>query len=353
MKEAGAHVFFLEPAPYWEPAEEVMVTHYAKVIVNSCNARLPTDSDMGWENWEGWDTLVGFPVEIEPLVQCTSLWTGSAFTGIVRVNGKPAPRCRVEVEYLNERGELKLPDNSLSHPNPEDQRPRGVHFCAAARGLVGAYRDSRNQANRPQSGRQESQSRTRRRVVDSLRGHAMKSAEPTTMTEDHDANELQQFGYQQQLRRSMGSFSSFAVAFSLISVFTGVFANFGHGLRQVGGALVWSWLAVLAGQMLVALLLAELSTRFPLSGYGYQWTSRLVNPHFGFFVGWLLTLQFLTGFPGVCATLAAPGRQLAGRTLGRTIRRDGAHARRDCGDRPRASLRHSAGLARQQRRRLD
>ncbi len=122
---------------------------------------------------------------------------------------------------------------------------------------------------------------------------------------DHDTSELQQFGYRQQLQRSMGGFSSFAVAFSLISVFTGVFANFGPGLRQVGGALVWSWLVVLAGQMLVALVLAELSTRFPLSGYGYQWTSRLVNPHFGFFVGWLLTLQFLTGFPGVCATLAA------------------------------------------------
>lgn len=132
--------------------------------------------------------------------------------------------------------------------------------------------------------------------------------------DDRDANELQQFGYRQQLRRSMGSFSSFAVAFSLISVFTGVFANFGHGLRQVGGALVWSWLVVLAGQMLVALLLAELSTRFPLSGYGYQWSSRLVNPHFGFFVGWLLTLQFLTGFPGVCATLATQtGGWLGGR----------------------------------------
>lgn len=134
------------------------------------------------------------------------------------------------------------------------------------------------------------------------------------MMVDHDANELRRFGYRQQLRRTMGRFSSFAVAFSLISVFTGVFANFSHGLRQVGGALVWSWLAVLAGQMLVALILAELSTRFPLSGYGYQWTSRLVNPHFGFFVGWLLALQFLTGFPGVCATLAAQlGNWLGGR----------------------------------------
>lgn len=122
--------------------------------------------------------------------------------------------------------------------------------------------------------------------------------------DDRDSTELRQFGYAQQLRRSLGGFSSFAVAFSLISVFTGVSANFGHGLRQVGGGLVWSWLVVLAGQMLVALVLAELSTRIPLSGYGYQWTSRLVNPHFGFAVGWLLVLQFLTGFPGVCATLA-------------------------------------------------
>ena len=126
-----------------------------------------------------------------------------------------------------------------------------------------------------------------------------------TPLHDQDAADLQKFGYVPQLNRSMGAFSSFAVAFSLISVFTGVFANFGHGLRQVGGSVVWSWLIVLAGQTLVALVLAELSTRFPLSGYGYQWTSRLINPHFGFFVGWLLTLQFLTGFPGVCATLAA------------------------------------------------
>ncbi len=120
-----------------------------------------------------------------------------------------------------------------------------------------------------------------------------------------DADDLRAFGYTPQLRRSLGAFSSFAVAFSLISVFTGVFANFGHGLRQVGGAVVWSWLAVLGGQFLLVLVIAELSTRIPLSGYGYQWSSRLVNPHYGFTVGWLLTLQFVTGFPGVCATLAA------------------------------------------------
>lgn len=130
--------------------------------------------------------------------------------------------------------------------------------------------------------------------------------------EPRDANDLRQFGYEPQLVRQIDGFSSFALAFSLISVFTGVFANFGHGLRQVGGAVVWSWLAVLVGQTLVALVLAELSTRMPLSGYGYQWTSRLVNPHVGFFVGWLLALQFLTGFPGICGTLAAELGRLVG-----------------------------------------
>ena len=50
----------------------------------------------------------------------------------------------------------------------------------------------------------------------------------------------------------------------------------------------------------------------PLSGYGYQWTSRLADPHAGFFVGWMLLVQFLSGFPGVCATLARHAAPLLG-----------------------------------------
>lgn len=120
-----------------------------------------------------------------------------------------------------------------------------------------------------------------------------------------DAEDLQRFGYRPQLRRTMGLFSSFAIAFSLISITTGIFAGFQQGIREAGPAVLWSWGVVVFGQFLVALVLAELSTVFPLSGYGYQWTSRLINPHYGFFVGWLLLLQFLTGFPGVCNTLAS------------------------------------------------
>lgn len=89
VKQPGDHVFFIEPAPYWEPAEQKMIIHYTKVVVNA----------FGEE--EGWDAAVGFPVEIEPLVRPYGLWTGNAFRGIVRKNGAPVPFAEIEVEFWN------------------------------------------------------------------------------------------------------------------------------------------------------------------------------------------------------------------------------------------------------------
>ncbi len=90
LKAPGDHVFFLEPAPYWEPAEGKMITHYTKVVVN------------GFGLEEGWDELVGLPVEIEPLVRPYGIWTGNCFRGIVRgPDGEPVPFAEIEVEYLN------------------------------------------------------------------------------------------------------------------------------------------------------------------------------------------------------------------------------------------------------------
>jgi len=97
FKQPGDHVFYLEPAPYWEPAEEVMIIHYTKVVINS----------MGHE--EGRDTMVGFPVEIEPLVRPYGLWTGNVFRGIVKKNGEPLPFAEIEVEYYNEDRKVKIP----------------------------------------------------------------------------------------------------------------------------------------------------------------------------------------------------------------------------------------------------
>ncbi len=120
---------------------------------------------------------------------------------------------------------------------------------------------------------------------------------------DKDSKFLAKFGYKQDLNRSMRGFSSFAISFSLISILTGIFANFHFGYSEVGLWISLSWLIVFIGQFFVALIMAELSVRFPISGYGYQWSSRLVNSKLGFATGWLLLMQFLTGFPGICKTL--------------------------------------------------
>lgn len=93
----GASVFFVQPQPYWEPAEGKFIVHYTKVVVDS------------FASGEGWDALVGLPAEIRPLTRPTGLWSGNLFTGVVLQNGQPAPFAEVEVEWVN--------DGSVAAPN--------------------------------------------------------------------------------------------------------------------------------------------------------------------------------------------------------------------------------------------
>ena len=51
----------------------------------------------------------------------------------------------------------------------------------------------------------------------------------------------QSFGYKQELRRALRLFSLYAVAFSIISITTGLFANYGFGLAHLGAAMIWLW----------------------------------------------------------------------------------------------------------------
>ena len=67
-----------------------------------------------------------------------------------------------------------------------------------------------------------------------------------------DDEELGRFGYRQQFVRSLRHFESFAVAFSFISITTGIFTTYGFALAAGGTRAVWTWLIVVAGQSLVA-----------------------------------------------------------------------------------------------------
>jgi amino acid transporter len=118
-----------------------------------------------------------------------------------------------------------------------------------------------------------------------------------------DEADLAKFGYKQELRRSLGVFSSFAVAFSYISPSTGIFALFFLGLTTVGGVFIWSWPIVAIGQLIVALGFAELSSHYPVAGSVFQWTKYLSGKTYSWFTGWIYLFAGILTVASVCATL--------------------------------------------------
>jgi amino acid transporter len=113
-------------------------------------------------------------------------------------------------------------------------------------------------------------------------------------------------GYKPELRRSLRFFSMFAIAFSIISITTGIFLNYGFGLQYWGPASIWTWPIVGVGNLMIALVVAELGTRIPLAGYAYQWSARLVSPTYGWFVGFAGLLYMSVGGGAIMLGVASP-----------------------------------------------
>jgi urea carboxylase system permease len=105
-----------------------------------------------------------------------------------------------------------------------------------------------------------------------------------------DSHDLASFGYKQELHRTLGSFSSFAVAFSYISILTGMFQLFYFGYGAAGPAFWWAWIIVFAGQFAVALCFAELAARYPIAGSVYQWSKQVGTRFVSWMAGWIMLL---------------------------------------------------------------
>ncbi len=117
---------------------------------------------------------------------------------------------------------------------------------------------------------------------------------------------LQKFGYKQELRRTLGFLSNFAVAFSYISVSTGTFSLFYLGILAGGPAFFWTWFIVAIGQFIVALNFAELSSHFPIAGSIYQWSKRLSGFTLGWFTGWFYFFAGVLTITAVAFTVPIP-----------------------------------------------
>ncbi|WP_164835964.1 SDR family oxidoreductase [Actinacidiphila soli] len=114
-----------------------------------------------------------------------------------------------------------------------------------------------------------------------------------------DGEDLAQFGYKQELTRSLGSFSSFAAGFSYLSVMSGMFQLFAFGFG-LAGPMVWlSWIVVFAGMMMVALCFAESSAAFPIAGSVYSWATRQGSEAWGWMTGWIMLVASIASVAGV------------------------------------------------------
>ena len=122
-------------------------------------------------------------------------------------------------------------------------------------------------------------------------------------TQQADIRDLARFGYKQELRRALGVYSSFAVAFSYISPSTGIFTLYALGLGLGGPAFIWSWPLVAVGQFIIALNFAEVSSHFPVAGSVYQWTKYLANRHYSWFAGWIYLFAGILTITAVDVTI--------------------------------------------------
>jgi amino acid transporter len=102
-----------------------------------------------------------------------------------------------------------------------------------------------------------------------------------------DIKRLHGMGYAQELFRTMGGFSNFAISFTIISVLSGCLTLFYTGITTAGfaaGSIGWPLVTVFV--VIVALGMAELASAYPTAGGLYYWASQLGGPAWGWFTGW-------------------------------------------------------------------
>ncbi|MFJ3957956.1 APC family permease [Arthrobacter sp. NPDC090010] len=102
-----------------------------------------------------------------------------------------------------------------------------------------------------------------------------------------DEDELAGYGYQQELKRSLSLWSVFALGFATISPVVGIYAVVQLGFVFTGPQWIWAVLVAFIGQFFVAIVYAQLSSQFPMTGGVYQWVRRLAGPRLGWLTGWV------------------------------------------------------------------
>jgi amino acid transporter len=140
---------------------------------------------------------------------------------------------------------------------------------------------------------------------------------PAAPMDDEDAR-LATFGYTQKLDRSVGRLASFAIGFATISATTAVFTGFGAGYFTAGAPFVWTLLLAGAVFIVWVVIAADLTSKIPLAGYAYQWTSRIHGSMLAWFTGVMALAGWVCGMTGVGFILSGYLGSLFGWTMSQT-----------------------------------
>src|SRR4026209_1565174 len=86
-----------------------------------------------------------------------------------------------------------------------------------------------------------------------------------------DVHDLHRLGYAQELFRSMGGFSNFAISFSIISILTGAVILYDYGLAWAGtAASLLGWPLITIFVLAIAASMAEVASAYPASRGAYH-----------------------------------------------------------------------------------
>ena len=85
----------------------------------------------------------------------------------------------------------------------------------------------------------------------------------------------------------MGLWENFALGFTYLSPVVGVYSTFALAFVAGGPPMIWSIVIAGIGQLLVALVFAEIVAQFPVAGGIYPWARRLIGRRWAWLTGWI------------------------------------------------------------------
>lgn len=115
--------------------------------------------------------------------------------------------------------------------------------------------------------------------------------------------ELEQFGYKQELSRSL-SFTDLLIYGLIFMVPIAPFGIFGSVYSGSGGMVALAYVIGMVAMMFTALSYAQMVRAFPMAGSVYSYAGRGIAPPVGFLAGWVILLDYVL-VPGLLYLVAS------------------------------------------------